>query len=536
MKQCPRCGAANRNSSLKVGAIVGGIVGAVAIVSLLMIVQPSFLSSFSNVKNIVDEDSKIEVDDNSPEGESKPGNSGGASNKDVQAVALKEHSIENKTEVLVQRSAFLGPGDSYAFEFSIPRENVTFLDGTISLEGKDSVQATFLDSFDDIYCENKSECTFTVYGSQSGNRAEDINHNVHLLVDRGDSIKLYVKNSPSADLQIVKVTLVVTYPIVVEKTSAAIVPVAQEATREEKPIDQQPVSKASEASPPSAPESSSPSLDKLRQYALEKINEDRKKYDLPPVELSDNQAAQVHAEDVLKTKQISHWMTNGEKPYMTYTRYGGTGSVGQNVALSGDHQYSKDCASGFYLCETMDPFKEIENHENGMMYDDAASNWGHRDNIIDKHHTHVSIGIAYDDYAFVMVQNFENNYVKFSQPIVTDNDKEEIRLAGQIDPDFELYGVLIYYDDLPTASTYEKYKTQGFYEMGDMVAGVVPPDGSYYPGIKTITASNWHERNGSIDIRFDLSAEKYGVYTIILWLEDDKGEQFDATTYSVFVE
>ena len=65
------------------------------------------------------------------------------------------------------------------------------------------------------------------------------------------------------------------------------------------------------------------SSNELIQYALKKINEDREKAGLSPVLLSNNEAAQAHAEDVLKTGTISHWMTNGEKPYMTYTRYGG---------------------------------------------------------------------------------------------------------------------------------------------------------------------------------------------------------------------
>ena len=73
----------------------------------------------------------------------------------------------------------------------------------------------------------------------------------------------------------------------------------------------------------------------MRQYALAKINEDRAKFGLSAVLLSDNKAAQVHSEDVFKTKQISHWMTNGEKPYMTYSRYGGVGDVGQNVDVEG---------------------------------------------------------------------------------------------------------------------------------------------------------------------------------------------------------
>jgi cysteine-rich secretory family protein len=510
-------------------ATAGGIASALAIVALLVVSQPSFLSLSSNSNNTV-------ADDNLPKGELDTGNPDNSSNKVVQTVALKQYQIENRTRVIVDRSAFLGPNDAYAFEVNVPNENVTFLEGTITVEGKEYVQGSFLGKFNGSYCQIEDQCTFKVYGSQSGKKAEDVYHNVHLLVNPGDSILLGVKNSPSADLQIVKVTLIVSYPVVVEKTAdPALVQVAQGTKHEE----ESGVEIKDKDSPPSsllqpAAKSLNPNIDELREFALEKINEDRKKYDLPPVMLSDNQAAQIHAEDVLKTKQISHWMTNGEKPYMTYTRYGGTGSVGQNVGLSGDKQYAQDCASVFYMCHPMDPFREIENHEYNMMYDDAESNWGHRDNIIDKRHTHVSIGIAYSDYAFVIVQNFENHYIKFSQSIVTDDNKE-VHLVGQIDPVFKLYNILIYYDELPSASIYENYKAQRYYEMGDMVAGVVPPDGSYYPTIKTIVASKWNEKNGAIDIRFNLSDEKPGVYTVMLWLEDDKRDQFDATTYSVFI-
>jgi hypothetical protein len=59
----------------------------------------------------------------------------------------------------------------------------------------------------------------------------------------------------------------------------------------------------------------------LQNYALQLINQDRVQAGLVPVQLSSNQAAQAQAKDVLNTRQISHWMTDGEKPYMTYTRY-----------------------------------------------------------------------------------------------------------------------------------------------------------------------------------------------------------------------
>ncbi len=277
-----------------------------------------------------------------------------------------------------------------------------------------------------------------------------------------------------------------------------------------------------------------PSLDELRKYALEKINEDRGKFGLPPVELSNNDAAQVHAEDVLKTRQISHWMTNGEKPYMTYSRLGGTGHMGQNVGASGDMSYYEDCTSGFYRCDRIDPFGEIDAIEYGMMYDDADSDWGHRDNILHPRHTHVSIGIAYDDYTFVIVQNFEDNYIRFISPITRDG--ENIQLTGFLPPDTELYGINIFYDEYPTESVYERYRNQGYYSLGEVIAGVAPP-GWHYQEIENIPVSNWHESSGFIDIRFSIEsiADREGVYTIVTWLNDKSDVPFAVTSYSVFV-
>jgi uncharacterized protein YkwD len=125
----------------------------------------------------------------------------------------------------------------------------------------------------------------------------------------------------------------------------------------------------------------------LQQYALNKINEDRAKYDLPPVYLSSNEAAQIHAEDILRTKAISHWTTDGMKPYMRYSIYNGTGYVAQNIAVIG--------VSG---PGTINPYTGIYDSEWQFMHNDTiCCNDDHRHNILDKHHTQVSIGIAYTD-------------------------------------------------------------------------------------------------------------------------------------------
>ncbi|MFQ6003040.1 MAG: CAP domain-containing protein, partial [Candidatus Zixiibacteriota bacterium] len=166
------------------------------------------------------------------------------------------------------------------------------------------------------------------------------------------------------------------------------------------------------------------------------INEDREKAGLKPVELSDNIAAQIHAENMLKNYYLSHWDTNGSKPYMQYTQHGGLAFVSQNC--------------GWYvfyyegpLKKSLNPNLAIAALEYDMVYDDASSNWGHRDNILDKWHNKVSIGIAYDETHLALVQNFENDYITWNKKIEYSNGT--ISLSGKTSLG-ELQAIAIYYD------------------------------------------------------------------------------------------
>jgi uncharacterized protein YkwD len=278
--------------------------------------------------------------------------------------------------------------------------------------------------------------------------------------------------------------------------------------------------------------------EELVQHALDLINQDRADFGLPPVELSTNQAAQAHAEDVYNTKRISHWMTNGEKPYMTYTRYGGEGSVQQNVAIAGfsAEQYD-ECRTNILVdCEKIEPLSTIEELEYEMMYKDVeCCNDGHRDNILDPRHTHVSIGIVYDQYYLAFVENFENNY-----GLDVDVASGQVRISGQL-PEGELQQIGIYYDGMPTRAIYDQNKHLLSYSAGELVAIVAKPlpPGYYYEkpdGYDLIEANRWGE-GGSVNVMFDLAAavEEDGVYTLFTVIEDGE-ETFEATSYSVFVD
>lgn len=77
----------------------------------------------------------------------------------------------------------------------------------------------------------------------------------------------------------------------------------------------------------------SPPLTALKAYALNKINQDRERFGLPHVVIdNDNATAQTQANELLNTQALSHWTTDGMKPYMRYSVYGGHDNVVQNVA------------------------------------------------------------------------------------------------------------------------------------------------------------------------------------------------------------
>ena len=278
--------------------------------------------------------------------------------------------------------------------------------------------------------------------------------------------------------------------------------------------------------------------EELIQHVLDMINRDRIKFGLLPVKLSSNQAAQAQAEDVFRTKQISHWNTKGEKPYMTYTEYGGKGAIQQNVAIAGfGTEDYKQCINNILVdCERIEPLRTVDELQYEMMYNDKeCCNNGHRNNILDPRHTHVSIGIVYDGYYLAFVQNFENNY-----GLNVDVKNSKITISGALS-DGQLDHIGIYYDKMPTREIYEQNKHLLSYSTGELVAMVVKPlpPGYYYKslqGYNIIEANKWTAQDHSVSVVFDLAdaVDKDGVYTLFTAVKD-REEMFDVTSYSVFV-
>nr|MBA3750516.1 hypothetical protein [Nitrosopumilus sp.] len=306
--------------------------------------------------------------------------------------------------------------------------------------------------------------------------------------------------------------------------------------------------------------SSKSSIELLKQYTLSKINQDRQHFGKHHVNLSLNNAAQYQAENILSTKYMSHLTTNGEKPYMLYSKLGGYGKLRQNVAVIGDPYFYSKCISGEIECKKINPFKTLNLLEDIMVYNDAHAKWHHRYNILDNYSTHVSLGIAYDDYSFALVQNFENNYINFSNPIVTENSDNHVKISGTLLNNTRFHSIEIYYDNLPSNSFYEKYKDPNQYQPGKLIATVKAATNiGFDTGIsnssleknssniflsniimlKPIQESYFYSGNTqTISIEFDILSlikeNKLGVYTIVIVLEDQNHNIFPGGGHSIF--
>lgn len=292
-------------------------------------------------------------------------------------------------------------------------------------------------------------------------------------------------------------------------------------------------------------------LPSLYAYALKIVNDDRKANGLNPVSLSNILSAQKHADDQLNLQYFSHWNSYGVKPYVTYTQLGGRGGVGENNYYTYTYCPTNNCVENTY-----DPYAEIKKGEDEMMNNDAKSNWGHRNNILDPHHTQVNFGISYDHDRFYFVQNFEDNLVDWHTIKLTGT---MLIVSGTILPGYTLDSIDVFSDPLPkslTANDLDNFPPYnfGYYDQGTDVGMIVPkPLGnSYYPECAPgkITAAFSDGKNECLDytmfennsgtqnsINTQIDVSKWlspdAIHTIYLDLKDKNGKMVAATSLTL---
>ena len=180
-------------------------------------------------------------------------------------------------------------------------------------------------------------------------------------------------------------------------------------------------------------------------YNINCTNSQAEKLDLKPLTMSNVDSAQQKSDNLLSICAVSHWDSNGLKPYMLYTIAGGEGSISENVGgiaskLSHDESY-------YWTEENLK--NAIKMNIDGMLYNDGHADWGHRHSLLDPYTNKASIGISADDKCFSIVIHMETDYIDWKTfPIIIQSEgSTKIILEGTIESDFiqniQLYDMML---------------------------------------------------------------------------------------------
>ena len=167
-----------------------------------------------------------------------------------------------------------------------------------------------------------------------------------------------------------------------------------------------------------------------------------------------------------------------------------------------------------------------------MMYDDASSNWGHRDNILGTTHRAVNIGIASNGRRVTFVQHFEGGTaVATNPPKMSDGRHLSLSLSKR-ESGIGIGGVVsVYFDPPPVPMSAAENGTLKSYcvgggpttNCGEAVVRILPPlaPGRFYTNLtkNTVVASDWQETASTFTFSADVGhlTQEPGVYTVVVW-------------------
>ena len=208
----------------------------------------------------------------------------------------------------------------------------------------------------------------------------------------------------------------------------------------------------------------------VMQHMIDIINTERTDAGLHPLVLGDNAAAQLHADASLEGCFSSHWGRDGLKPYMRYS-------------LAGGYQSNSSSVTGSDYCITeSDGYSPIDNIRGWMGIQ-----------ALDPHYRRVNIGLAWDDYNFEVVLEFEGDYIEYERLPSIENDilsmSGTVKNGVTFEKNREL-GVQIYYDPPSRPLTSGQISRIYCYDSGGQIASLREPlsEGWSYPADEYTTS------------------------------------------------
>ncbi|MEM4964845.1 MAG: hypothetical protein QXT13_11940 [Pyrobaculum sp.] len=251
--------------------------------------------------------------------------------------------------------------------------------------------------------------------------------------------------------------------------------------------------------------------------AFEELNKHRSSMGIPPVEFISLKTPLYRAVYMYNYTLFSHYSREGIHPNYYYTLLdGGMYSVDENLGMTRCSPASSRCIR--------DPVAEARSHIYAMIYEDADSDWGHRDSLLDPCNNKVSIAAAWDGSVFYIAVYMVSDWADWVVPPTYNAGRFELKGYVKLPPLEELRGFgphyqICIYRDVPDAT----YVHRRSYSIGNLYACVLPREyRGEYIGVKTIYADRYVAyKSGDrwyldVSLRLDLPRDG-ALYTIVMY-------------------
>ena len=284
------------------------------------------------------------------------------------------------------------------------------------------------------------------------------------------------------------------------------------------------------ATPTPQPQSSGQQLTaseilELQRYAVELVNKDRAAHGLSPVTLGMNEAAQLHAEDMLEHDYKGHWWADGRDPTQVYSEKGGTSYAQENTNVWG--------CSFLTNCRLAPPLDAVVRLQQTLM-----GSPGHRRNILDPAHQTLNIGIAYNGWRYTFAQIFGGGAAEVDAPLSLSSSGVLTLSLVKRETGVRIHSPVSVYYTPPNAPLTPSQidllnggaciNGVGFVgKCGNPVALIIEPAGpnASYSNLSPsyVVANRWNETSSAFSFTAPLRsrATKPGIYTVVVFRDND---------------
>jgi uncharacterized protein YkwD len=198
----------------------------------------------------------------------------------------------------------------------------------------------------------------------------------------------------------------------------------------------------------------------IKEQQLKVINASRAAHGAPPVLLDElaSQVADEMARHAAEEKLMGHYNLDGEKPYMRYAKAGGYDHVTENAAA----YWSSDDFNGSdeHVLNTM---KELH----AAFMAEKAPNDGHKQAVINKNHTHVGIGMAWDGKQFRYYEEYLDRYLEFKNISQSVSTSKAITFSIRpLSAEHYIHAFAVLRESLPNTMTANEASSHTYYMDG----------------------------------------------------------------------